>query len=80
MKQNGLVTKVEGDSVTVLLGGGSECTTCASRHACFGLAGKNRRIEAVLENTVGASVGDLVDVEFEPAASLTVISRRSTTL
>jgi positive regulator of sigma E activity len=74
MRRNGLVTRVDGDSVTVLLGGGAECSTCSSRHACFGLTGSRGRTEAVLENTVGASVGDLVDVELDPGASLTVIS------
>ena len=75
MRQNGLVTKVDGGRATVSLGGGSECSSCSSRHSCFSLSGSRmRKIEAVLENTVGASVGDLVQVELMPMASLAIIS------
>ncbi len=75
MRQNGIVTRVLDDRIVVSLGGGTECASCENRHSCFSLSGSRmRKIEATLDNTVGASVGDLVQVEFMPRASMTIIA------
>ena len=75
LRQNGLVTGIDDGKVTVSLAGGAECSSCSSRNSCFSFTGSRmRRIEATLDNTVNASVGDLVEVELRPLATMTIIA------
>jgi sigma-E factor negative regulatory protein RseC len=75
VRQNGIVTRVLDDSIVVSLGGGTDCSSCGNRNSCFSLTGSRmRKMEATLDNTVGASVGDLVQVELLPRASMAIIT------
>lgn len=75
LKQNGLVRKAVDGQVIVSLAGGIECSSCEARHTCFSLSDRgNRKLEVTLANTVNASVGDMVEVELQPRASMTIIT------
>jgi len=75
LKQNGLVRKVVDGQVVVSLAGGIECSSCEGRHTCFSMSSSgNRKIEVTLTGTVSASVGDMVEVELLPRASMMIIT------
>lgn len=60
MKERGIATKVEGQSVTVRISLSEGCQSCNSKDGC-GMVGHELQAEAV--SGVAISAGDLVDIE-----------------
>lgn len=73
MIHTGVVRELRGSSAMVAVDT-SQCGSCSTRSTCYGLSGKppeERLLPA--SNTVSASVGDRVEVEFKTTASMTAI-------
>jgi positive regulator of sigma E activity len=72
--RNGIVVEVSGDRALVSLSDSAECSSCAAKHACYGLSGKKGlEINSWVRNDAGARAGDRVELELEPATSMLVI-------
>ncbi len=75
MIRNGLVREVRGEEALICPTDGSECNSCEARHACLSLSGgKERNTDFWMPNDLGASPGDLVELELRSSASLTIIA------
>ena len=75
MTRKAVVLEVRGDEALVSLTGAEECDGCAAKSSCFTLSSGRKREETLwLLNDAGASVGDMVELELAPSASLKVIS------
>jgi positive regulator of sigma E activity len=75
MTRKGLVREVRDDEALICPIEGSECQTCEARHACLSLSGgKGKDTDFWVPNSIGASPGDLVQLELSSSASLTIIA------
>ncbi len=75
MIRNGLVREVRGEEALICPTDGSECNSCEAKHACLSLSGgKERNTDFWIPNDLGASRGDLVELELRSSASLTIIA------
>ena len=75
MTRKGLVREVKGDEALICPTDGNECNSCEARHACFTLSGgSDRKTDFWMPNDIGASPGDLVELELRSSASLTIIA------
>ncbi|MCK5117590.1 MAG: SoxR reducing system RseC family protein [Candidatus Aegiribacteria sp.] len=75
MIRRGLVRDVKGDEALICPTDGNECNSCEARHACLSLSGgKKRKTDFWMPNDIGASQGDLVELELRSSASLTIIA------
>jgi positive regulator of sigma E activity len=75
MKRNGIILEVRDDEALVSLSGAGECDGCEARSACFSLSGgKSSNPESWMRNEAEAQVGDFVELELAPAASLAMIT------
>ena len=75
MTRNGIILELREDEAFVSLTGAEECESCAAKGSCFTLSSKRKREDKLwLRNEVGAAVGDMVELELAPSASLKVIS------
>ena len=75
MKRNGIILEVKGDEALVSFSGSGECDDCEARSAFFSLSGrKSSNPESWMRNEAEAQVGDLVELELAPAASLIMIT------
>jgi positive regulator of sigma E activity len=61
MKERGIATKVEGQSVTVRISLSEGCASCNSKDGC-GVVGHEMAAESAPGSTI--AVGDIVDIEF----------------
>lgn len=66
MKERGIATKVDGNTVTVLIKVNDGCVSCNSKESC-GVAGTE--LEAEAEPGCSISVGDTVSIEVPDSAS-----------
>lgn len=74
MTRKGLVREVRGDEALICPADDNECDSCKARHACFSLSGaKDKNADFWMLNDIGASPGDLVELELRSSASLTII-------
>ncbi len=75
MTRKGLVREVKGDEALICPTDGNECDSCEAKHACLSLSGgKERNTDFWMPNDLGASPGDLVELELRSSASLTIIA------
>jgi positive regulator of sigma E activity len=75
MTRKGLVREVRGDEALICPTDGSDCNSCEARHACLSLSGgSDRNTDFWMPNDLGASPGDLVELELRSSASLTIIA------
>ncbi|NOQ22857.1 MAG: hypothetical protein GQ565_09475 [Candidatus Aegiribacteria sp.] len=75
MTRKGLVRKVRGDEALICPADGNECDSCEARHACLSLSGgSGRKTDFWMLNDIGASPGDMVELELRSSASLTIIA------
>lgn len=65
MKERGIATKIDGQTVTVRIGSLEGCTTCGSHHDCS-IAGKELDGIAVSDQDIG--IGDIVELSVEDSA------------
>jgi len=67
MKETGKVIKVEGDQATILIKRGTACGSCGNCHV------GREKLEMIMttENSIGAQVGDEVEIELENINFLT---------
>lgn len=78
MIQTGRVSELlDGSNLArIVLSDSESCESCTTRHVCVGLgsSGRKRRRETLVPNSLGAAVGDRVEVELRPAATMAIIS------
>ncbi len=75
MTRKGLVREVSREEALVCPVDGNECDSCEARHACLSLSGgKDKNTDFWMPNDIGASPGDLVELELRSSASLTIIA------
>lgn len=75
MTRKGLVRELKGNEALICPADGDECDSCEARHACLSLSGgKDRKADFWMINDIGASPGDLVELELKSSASLTIIA------
>ncbi len=75
MTRKGLVRKVRGEEALICPVDGNECDSCEARHTCLPLSGgKGKNADFWMPNDIGASPGDLVELELRSSASLTIIA------
>jgi positive regulator of sigma E activity len=74
VKQRGIVRRIEGSHAVVALGGGEGCGACSARESCMSLTGK-RPLERLVRvpNHLNASVGDGVELELPPSATMLLV-------
>jgi positive regulator of sigma E activity len=74
VKQNGIVRSAEGGSALVVLTGSEGCASCSGRGSCGILSGGARKPREVrVLDPIGASPGDLVELELPPQRALLAI-------
>ena len=71
MRRKGKVIAVEGSKATVCFEAGESCTKCEARNYCQ-TAGSTQSV--IVENDIGASIGDEVYVEQTPGVGLAAAS------
>lgn len=75
MTRRGIVCELRGSNALVELGGGEGCGVCSARESCMSITGKTPESKKVaVENLLGASVGDAVELELPVSATMKVIS------
>ncbi len=75
MKKIGLVREIRGDEALICSADGNECDSCEARHACFSMSGtEGKKDDFWMLNDIGASPGDMVELELKSSASLTIIA------
>ncbi len=75
MIQRGIVKSVAEGMADVEVGGGEGCSACNSRESCMTLSGKRPDAKVItVENTLGASEGDAVQLELPVSATMKIIS------
>lgn len=75
MTRTGLVREVRGDQALICPADDNECDSCEARHACLSLSGgADRNADFWMQNDIGASPGDLVELELKSSSSLTIIA------
>lgn len=75
MKQNAMVRTVDGARALVALTGAEGCSTCAGKGGCGILCSSGKKPkEAWAVNRAAAREGDLVEVELDPGASISLIA------
>ncbi len=74
MLHTGVVREVRGENAVIAVSD-ADCRNCSSAAVCFGISGRAPG-ERVLEarNDAGAGVGDTVEVEFRPPASMVAVT------
>lgn len=74
MIQRGIVQEVTENGATVAVGGGEGCGACSSRESCMSITGRRPEAKLVtVENTLGASKGDAVELELPVSATMRII-------
>ncbi len=75
MTRQGIVREVRGEEALICSTDSNECDSCEAKHACLSLSGgKERNTDFWMPNDIGASRGDLVELELRSSASLTIIA------
>jgi positive regulator of sigma E activity len=75
MKRRGKVIRLDGDRALVSLESSEDCSRCAAKHACMTMSGGRERTgECWVRNPAGADIGQMVEIEMAPSASLWIIA------
>ena len=74
MIQRGVVQELVEGNAKVAVGGSEGCRTCTSKESCVVISGTvSEEKFVIVENVLGASVGDAVELELPIAISMQVI-------
>ncbi len=74
MIQRGVIQELNENMAKIVIGGGEGCNTCSSKESCVAITGtrpEEKIIEA--ENTLDASVGDVVELELPVIITMNII-------
>ena len=75
MIQRGVVQEVVQGNARVVVGGGEGCGTCNARGSCMSITGKVPEEKIItVENSLGASAGDAVELELPVSVTMKVIT------
>jgi len=75
MIHRGIVQELIRGSAIVAVGGGEGCSACASRGSCVAVNGRRPEKKTVtVDNILGASAGDVVELELPVSVTMQVIS------
>ncbi len=75
MIQRGVIQELNENMAKIAVGGGEGCNTCASKESCVSITG-TRPEEKIIEteNTLNASVGDVVELELPITITMKIIA------